>query len=148
MVQANETMSSMADTNSTTNTTNGEGHLASRNAMLASDHGGSIFDGERMSLHWSDMCQELVFLVPHRVEKMGSSIVICWLECADDLASIPSETFVVNQTNSSQQTSCSLSSSTSGQQETTATATATVVKTNSEESVGDGSVGNSKINNY
>lgn len=41
----------------------------SRNQMLASDHGGALFDGERMTLYWSDMCQELAFLVPHKIEK-------------------------------------------------------------------------------
>lgn len=41
----------------------------SRNQMLASDHGGAIFDGERMTLYWSDMCQELAFLIPHKIER-------------------------------------------------------------------------------
>lgn len=46
----------------------------SRNQMLASDHGGAIFDGERMTLYWSDMCQELAFLVPHKIERASPSI--------------------------------------------------------------------------
>jgi len=45
----------------------------SRNQMLASNHGGSIFDGDRMILYWSDMCQELAFLVPHKIEKAEAS---------------------------------------------------------------------------
>lgn len=46
-----------------------------RNEMLSSDHGGSIFDGERMTLYWNDMCQELAFLIPHKIERIGSSTV-------------------------------------------------------------------------
>lgn len=77
----------------------------SRNQMLMSDHGGSIFDGDRMTLHWSDMCQELAFLVPHKIEKVGANpshsndhcqtpgcdtnIIIFWLECPDDMLEVP-----------------------------------------------------------
>lgn len=43
-----------------------------RNHMLISDHGGSLFDGERMTLYWSDMYQELAFLVPNRFEKSNN----------------------------------------------------------------------------
>lgn len=73
----------------------------SRNQMLASDHGGAIFDGERMSLYWSDMCQELAFLVPHKIERQqpvtsgiqigDTNIIICWLECHDDIQQLPSD---------------------------------------------------------
>lgn len=38
------------------------------NNLLTSDNGGSLFDGEKLSLYWSDMCQELAFLVPHKIE--------------------------------------------------------------------------------
>jgi len=63
--------------------------LLTRNKMLTSDHGGAIFDGDRMTLYWADMCQELAFLVPHRLEKLSSNIVIFWLENADDLPNVP-----------------------------------------------------------
>lgn len=46
----------------------------SRNQMLNSDHGGSLFDGDRMTLYWSDMCQELAFLVPNRIEKSSQHL--------------------------------------------------------------------------
>lgn len=72
-----------------------ECHTAlTRNQMLMSDHGGAIFDGDRMTLYWSDMCQELAFLVPHRLEKVGSNIMICWLECPDDMANVPCDTLL------------------------------------------------------
>lgn len=44
-----------------------------RSQMLSSDHGGAIFDGDRMTLYWSDMCQELAFLVPHRIDNTKKS---------------------------------------------------------------------------
>lgn len=82
----------------------------SRNQMLTSDHGGAIFDGERMTLYWSDMCQELAFLVPHKIERASISsnqdlnqatkvhcdtnIIICWLECSDDITEIPCDTLL------------------------------------------------------
>lgn len=42
-----------------------------KNQMITSDHGGAIFDGERMTLYWNDMCQELAFLIPHKIEKLN-----------------------------------------------------------------------------
>lgn len=45
----------------------------SKSQMLSSDHGGAIFDGDRMTLYWSDMCQELAFLVPHRIDNTKKS---------------------------------------------------------------------------
>lgn len=49
-------------------------NLQIRNQMLSSDHGGAIFDGDRMTLYWSDMCQELAFLLPHKIERSGYPI--------------------------------------------------------------------------
>lgn len=66
--------------------------MSMRNQMLTSDHGGAIFDGDRMTLYWTDMCQELAFMVPHKLEKIGDvNIIICWLECSDDLHEVPIE---------------------------------------------------------
>lgn len=45
----------------------------SRSHILSSDHGGAIFDGDRMTIYWSDMCQELAFLVPHRIDSAKKS---------------------------------------------------------------------------
>lgn len=68
-----------------------------RKQMIASDHGGAIFDGDRMLLYWSDMCQELAFLVPHKMDKVSSpantllNINIFWLESHDDISEVPCE---------------------------------------------------------
>lgn len=72
-----------------------DGGSLTRNQMLATHHGGSIFDGDRMTIHWSDMCQELAFLAPNRLEGINKSkIIICWLECPDDMPSVPCETLL------------------------------------------------------
>lgn len=88
----------------TTSTTHDDVSLAQ---LLNSDHGGSIFDGERLTLYWSDMCQELAFLLPHQLDDHhqkvqqqqqqqqklinNTDIIICWLESGDDLNDIPSD---------------------------------------------------------
>lgn len=70
-----------------------------RNQMLASNHGGSIFDGDCMTIRWSDMCQELIFLAPHRVNKLNrSQMIICWLECPDDLPNVPCDRLLSEST--------------------------------------------------
>lgn len=56
------------DNRPATHSTSNQQSVMLRNQMLTSDHGGAIFDGDRMTLYWSDMCQELAFIVPHRIE--------------------------------------------------------------------------------
>ncbi|KAG9508632.1 Ral GTPase-activating protein subunit beta [Fragariocoptes setiger] len=41
--------------------------------LLTTDQGGAIFDGERMSLYWSDVSQEFAFLMPSRISSSSSS---------------------------------------------------------------------------
>lgn len=44
-----------------------------------------------LSMSWIDMCQELIFNVPTRIEAIADSFLnVYWLESADDIASIPS----------------------------------------------------------
>lgn len=71
--------------------------------QVPSDHGGAILDGDT-TLYWSDMCQELAFHVTHKIEspsqdpnqvtKVHTNIIICWLECSDDLTEIPCDTLL------------------------------------------------------
>uniref|UniRef100_A0A6G1SRK1 Ral GTPase-activating protein subunit beta n=1 Tax=Aceria tosichella TaxID=561515 RepID=A0A6G1SRK1_9ACAR len=43
-----------------------------------------------VDLIWTDMCQELIFTIPTKLDIISSSpVIVCWLECSDDMANIP-----------------------------------------------------------
>lgn len=54
------------DCHNKVNNSSTDDHIT-KSEYLNGDTGGSVFDGERMTLYWSDMTQELAFILPHKV---------------------------------------------------------------------------------